>query len=646
MADGASAPSVAADDVRAELERLRLQYSIGLEFNSSLDFDELLPKVFDTVLSAVGAQGGSIWIAEGDVLRCRLALGSASQKLVGTTLPVGTGFVGDVARKQRTTIVTDAMSDARFQERIDRSSTMVTLGVMATPMVVKGVTVGAIQVMNKVTGLGVFEDGDQELLEGLAASAAVALRNAQLVAAERRAKDLAVLLDISREITATLDLDRVLLSVVNLASRAVPFDQGAVGLLEKRGLEIRAIGGHETVDRKAEPVRRLAARGAWAADRDESFYLADRGHPATEAERAFVAAFGRDLEAEEIESGLYLPLRDEEGRLGVVVFESKRPGFVDLLQRELAQILANQTSVAVRNAQLYAQVPLVDALGALAAKRRAWMQLPRRRQQVYVAATLVAVAALTLVKWPLRVSGTNPAFRPAGYAEARTLVPGIIERVLVREGSAVARGAPLVQLRDVEQRAAREATAAEAAVAERAAAAAASRDDPAEERLQRTRAQGLRREVALIDAQLTATTVRAPVSGVVLTARPEERLGARLQGGDLVVTLGRTDTLELEFGVPQREIDRVTVGQRVHLRVDALPQHTFEGLVTSLGQLPRDTTEEVRFPVRALVPNPGELLKPGMAAHVRVLTARTSLAGRLLRGPVRWLRLTWWRVWA
>jgi GAF domain-containing protein len=646
MADGASAPSVSADDVRAELERLRLQYSIGLEFNSSLDFDELLPKVFDTVLTAVGAQGGSIWIAEGDVLRCRLALGTASQKLVGTTLPVGTGFVGDVARKQRTTIVTDAMRDARFQERVDRSSTMVATTVIATPMVAKGVTVGAIQVMNKVTGLGVFEDGDRELLEGLAASAAVALRNAQLVAAERRAKDLAVLLEISREITSTLDLDRVLLSVVNLASRAFPFDQGAVGLLEKRRLEIRAIGGQEAVDRKAEPVRRLAARGAWAADRGETFYLADREHPTTEAERAFVAAFGPDLEAGEIESGLYLPLRDEEGRLGVVVFESRRPGFVDALQRELAEILANQTSVAVRNAQLYAQVPLVDALGALAAKRRAWMQLPRRRQQVYVAAVLVAVAVLTLVRWPLRVSGTNPAFRPAGYAEARTLVPGIIERVLVREGTAVARGAPLVQLRDVEQRAAREATAAEAAVAERAAAAAASHNDPAEERLQRTRAQGLGREVALLDAQLAAATVRAPVSGVVLTARPEERLGVRLQAGDLVVTLGRTDTLELEFGVPQRDIERLAVGERVHLRVDALPQRTFEGLVTSLGQLPRDTTEEVRFPVRALVPNPAELLKPGMAAHVKVLTAPTSLAGRLLRGPVRWLRLTWWRVWA
>src|SRR5881409_3503033 len=107
MANGASAPSVAADDVRAELERLRLQYSISLEFNSSLDFNELLPKVFDSVLTAVAAQGGSLWIAEGDVLRCHLALGAASQKLVGTTLPVGSGFVGDVARKQRTTIVTN-----------------------------------------------------------------------------------------------------------------------------------------------------------------------------------------------------------------------------------------------------------------------------------------------------------------------------------------------------------------------------------------------------------------------------------------------------------------------------------------------------------------------------------------------------------
>jgi len=227
--DGESGvPTVPAEDFREELERLRLLHAISQEFSASLDFDELLPKVFDTVIQAVGAQGGSLWIAEDDVLRCRLALGSASQKLVGTTTPVGTGFVGDVARKQRSTIVTDAMRDARFQPGLDRSSTMVTTTVMAAPMVTKGVTVGAIQLTNKLTDEGIFIERDRELLEGLAASAAIALRNAQLHAAEKRARDLATLLEISREITATLDLDRVLHAVVNLAHRALSFDRAAV----------------------------------------------------------------------------------------------------------------------------------------------------------------------------------------------------------------------------------------------------------------------------------------------------------------------------------------------------------------------------------------------------------------------------------
>ena len=640
------APPLPGEDLQEELHRLRLLHSISQEFSSSLDFDELLPKVFDNVLAAVGAQGGALWIAEGDTLRCRLAAGATSQKLVGTTMAVGTGFVGDVARKQRTTIVADAMQDPRFQQRVDRSSTMITTTVMATPMVAKGVTVGAIQVTNKVND-DIFDDRDRALLEGLASSAAVALRNAQLHAAEKRANDLATLLEISREITATLDLDRVLVSVVNLASRALTFDRGAVGLLDKGRCEIHAIAGREKVDAKSDDTKRLAARGAWAAGRGEVFYLAERARPASEAERAFVAAFGEELAADEIESVLYLPLKDEEGALGVLLFEAKHAAFAGATQRELAEILANQTAVALRNAQLYNQVPLVDALGALAARKRAWMKLPRRRRQVYAAVAVAAVAILTLIRWPLRVAGERPLFRPAGYAEARTLVPGIVERVLVHEGSVVGRGAPLMQLRDLDLRARREATAAEATVAQRSAATAASRGDPGEERLQRTRGQALTNEVALLDEQLAATAVRAPVSGVVLTPRPEERVGARLEAGDIAVTLGRTDTLELEFGVPQRDINRVTVGNRVRLRVDAIPQRTFEGIVTSLGEVPADSAAaQVLFPVRAHVANPEGLLKPGMAAHAKVLTGPASIAGRLLRGPVRWLRLVWWRMWA
>ncbi|MGE0352694.1 MAG: hypothetical protein AB7Q69_05575, partial [Gemmatimonadales bacterium] len=77
-----------AHELKEELERLRLLHTISQEFNSSLELEELLPTVFHSVLNAVGAQGGSLWIREGDELRCQLALGASSQKLVGTTMPV------------------------------------------------------------------------------------------------------------------------------------------------------------------------------------------------------------------------------------------------------------------------------------------------------------------------------------------------------------------------------------------------------------------------------------------------------------------------------------------------------------------------------------------------------------------------------
>jgi GAF domain-containing protein/multidrug resistance efflux pump len=634
------------EELRQEIERLRLLQSISLEFSTSLDFDELLPRIFHRVLAALGAEGGSIWIAEGDMLRCRLAVGGAGQRLVGAQMPVGTGFVGDVAQKQKTTIVTGAVQDPRYREDMDDAEPSLSTAVMATAMVANGETIGAIQVSGKATQKGVFDDQDRELLEGLAVIAATALRNARLHTAEKRAKDLTLLFEISREITATLDLDRVLQSVVNLAAKALTFDRGAVALYDKGRCDIRAVTGQEKVDTKDPKLQDLVARAEWAAGHGEPLYLSDRTAPGSDAERMFVTIFGQDLENDGVGSGLYLPLKDEEGVVGVLIFEAAAPEFASDTQREVAAILANQTAVALRNAQLYHQVPMVDAIGALAARKQALLAMPRRKMRMALGVALVILAALTLIRWPLRVSGSAANFRPTGYAPVRTMVAGVVERVTVREGTAVPRGAPLAYLRAISVQTDREATAAEAATADRQASLAAARGDVAEERLQRVRGEALRRELALLDEQVELTTVRAPASGVVLTPRIEERIGASLDEGELLLTLGRIDTLELEFGVDQRDLGRVREGQEVRLRVDALPQRTFSGTVVSIGQLPADTVGGVHYPVRARVANPDGLLKPSMAAYVRVLTDNASAAQRLLRGPVRWARLMWWRLWS
>jgi multidrug resistance efflux pump len=210
----------------------------------------------------------------------------------------------------------------------------------------------------------------------------------------------------------------------------------------------------------------------------------------------------------------------------------------------------------------------------------------------------------------------------------------------------VERGAPVVHLRDEELRAQHAAAVASQAAADRAAASSAARGDAADERLQRLRSAVLRRDAELLDEQIRAAVVRAPVSGVVLTARPEERVGTRAAAGDLIATVGRTDSLELELGVDQRDVTRVQIGDEVRVRVDALPQRTFSGRVVSIAALAMSDSDAVRFPIRAVVANDGALLRPGMVAYARVLTEPASVVGRLTRGPARAIRLLWWRMWS
>ncbi|MEP7175029.1 MAG: efflux RND transporter periplasmic adaptor subunit [Gemmatimonadales bacterium] len=622
MHDVLSIPTTSLEELRQEVERLHLLHATGLELAASLDLAVVLPLALDRLRSSVSASAGTLWLTDGDgLLRCRAGAGEIGTRLLGA---------------QRT-----------WNDVVDpEPAGIAPATLLAVPLMVGEDRIGAVQVSAKgADGNGAFDPRDRERLEALAPLAALAVRNAALHSAGRRAEDITLILEISREIGSTLDLDRVLRSVVNLASRALPFDRGAVGLYDKGKCEIRAVAGQETVDPKDPKLQDLIARAGWAAGRGETLYLSDRGEPTSDAERMYLTIFGPDLETDGVESGLYLPLKDEEGILGVLLFESRTPDFATESQRGLIMILANQTAVALRNAQLYNQVPMVDAIGAIAAKRQAIMALPRRRVQLYVGIALAALAALTLIRWPLRVAGAAPVFRPTALAPIRALVPGVVERVLVSEGATVARGAPLASLRATSLTADREATAAEAATAERQAAQAAARGDAAEERLQRTRADALRREGAILDDQLSLTTLRAPVSGVVLTPHVGERVGASLEEGDLLLTLGRIDTLELEFGVEQREIARVHPGQEVRLRVDALPQRTLTGRVVSVGQLPADT-QAVSYPVRAAVPNPDGVLKPDMTAYARVLTAPASAATRLFRGPARWVRLAWWRLWS
>jgi multidrug efflux pump subunit AcrA (membrane-fusion protein) len=600
-------------------------YDATLELLTTDDAGAVAGRTLAAAGRVLVVEGTSIWVPVGDRLHCRGAIGANRERLSGTSV-----------------------STDEIQQQLEHETDT---AVAAAPIDVAERTVAVVRVTRALAAHGDFGVAERDALRRLTAAAGVAVAAANRLAASERAatetaRELDLITEMSREITSTLDLDRVLRTVVNLASKALKFDRGAIALYEHGVCDIRAVAGADGVDAKDPALQDLAVRAAWAAGVGESFYLSERTDPGSDAERTFVQIFGDDLERDGAMSGLYLPLKDEEGIVGILLFEAARPDFATPRERDLAAILANQSTVAVRNARLYRQVPLASAIGAISARKAAFLDLPARRRNLYVGAAAALLAVVTLVRWPMRVAGVDPLFRPLVRAEVRPTLPGIIDRVFVREGMVVDRGAPVAHLRDDERRAERDASLAAVAAAERAAAMAASRGDAAEERLQRLRVGVLQRDADLLEEQIRSSVVRAPVRGVVLTARLEERVGSHADAGDLIAVVGRTDSLELEFGVGERDITRVRVGDEVRLRIAALPQQTFAGRVSSIGALSPAGTRRVSFPVRAVVANPDGLLRPGMAAYVRVLTEPASALWRLARAPVRATRLAWWRLWS
>ena len=204
------------------------------------------------------------------MLRCRLAVGGASQRLVGAEMPVGTGFVGDVARKQRTTVVTRAREDPRFDPATDTAGDTGRDHGNGVPHGRPGGDRGAIQVTGKRTGDGVFDRATASCSRG---SPPARRSPSQRPAAHGRQAG-------SRPGVAARDQPRDHRDAGRRSGTSIggePRRPGAAirprrdRALDKGHCDIRAIAGQEQVDPDDPGLQDLAVRAAWAAGRGASF---------------------------------------------------------------------------------------------------------------------------------------------------------------------------------------------------------------------------------------------------------------------------------------------------------------------------------------------------------------------------------------
>jgi signal transduction histidine kinase len=186
-------------------------------------------------------------------------------------LKLGEGIAGYVMETGETLNITDAYEDSRFNGSFDEKTGYITRTIFCRPMVNSyGQRIGVVEVLNKKSG--VFTDRDEKLLEALCSQAGIAIENAQLyqhIKAKNKAlvqakkqletkiRELDILYDIEKEISASWDLNKLLDNVLFKTTKDLNAEAGSIFLIEEKTnlLYFKSIIG-----KKADELRKFKLR--------------------------------------------------------------------------------------------------------------------------------------------------------------------------------------------------------------------------------------------------------------------------------------------------------------------------------------------------------------------------------------------------
>ena len=139
------------------------------------------------------------------------------------------------------------------------------------------------------------------------------------------------------------------------------------------------------------------------------------------------------------------------------------------------------------------------------------------------------------------------------------------------------------------------------------------------------RAQLVRAEVYLENARIALedTLVRSPVTGKVITRQAEVGTvitspTAAVGGGTLLMRMADLNKVRVRSYVDEVDIGKVSIGQKVSLRVSSYKDKEFIGYVSKIEPLARVEQNVTTFPVLIDIDNKENLLLLGMTTEVEI----------------------------
>ena len=135
---------------------------------------------------------------------------------------------------------------------------------------------------------------------------------------------------------------------------------------------------------------------------------------------------------------------------------------------------------------------------------------------------------------------------------------------------------------------------------------------------------------------LSKVRIESPIDGIVTRRNIQEGetavVGTMNNAGTVLLTLADMSVIQAEVEVDETNIPSVQLGQKAKISIDALPDRTFKGHVTEIGNSPiqaagtANTTQATNFKVVVVLDEAVPDVRPGFTATADIVTAtRTAV---------------------
>jgi signal transduction histidine kinase len=350
--------------------RLHDLFTASLALNSELSLDALLQKVVEAAASLTDARYAALGVIDetGGELERFLTTGidGAQHDAIGN-LPRGRGILGVLIREAKPLRLNRLGDDPRAVGFPANHPPMATF--LGVPVMLRGVAYGNLYLTEKA-GSVPFTAEDEELVELLAAQAAVAIENARLYqSAKRWSRQLESLHEVMRSLVEEMDLDRLLELICARLRELIGARLALIALAGAAGggdLRIAAVDGEGD-----EGVNLIGAR----LDRRES----KSGRVLERRSSARVDSMLEDPEVDHEEArrlgartGLFVPLVARGVSIGVIAVHDKLGSDARFTDEDLrlAEIFGARAAVAVALSERVARDTLRRVVDAQELERR------------------------------------------------------------------------------------------------------------------------------------------------------------------------------------------------------------------------------------------------------------------------------------